>query len=202
MTIGEKIKNARIKSGMTQAELANILGIPYQSISQWERGLRNPKYDTLQKIATALDTPIDSLFSEESQAQYDKRETLGNRIKRLRKAANLTQKQFAKKLGVSVDTIQQYESGKRVPQINMIEKISDSLNIESIELFTGKPQEKLDREAEQEVQKAWEDLEEVFWGEFSEILFYYKKLNDHGKSIAVERVAELSKIPDYQKKQN
>ena len=55
MTTGQCIKAARKKANMTQAELANKLGIPYQSISQWERDLRNPKYDTLKKIAEALD---------------------------------------------------------------------------------------------------------------------------------------------------
>lgn len=54
MTIGERIKEFRLKAGLTQSELAEKLGIPYQSIGQWERGLRSPKIETLQKIAEAL----------------------------------------------------------------------------------------------------------------------------------------------------
>lgn len=54
MTTGQRIKEARKKAGLTQAELADKLGIPYQSISQWERDTRNPKYDTLRRIAAAL----------------------------------------------------------------------------------------------------------------------------------------------------
>lgn len=54
MTTGQRIKNARKAAGMTQAELASKLGIPFQSISQWERDLRNPKQETLDKIAIAL----------------------------------------------------------------------------------------------------------------------------------------------------
>ena len=54
MTIGERIKEFRLKAGLTQSELAAKLGIPYQSIGQWERGLRSPKIETLQKIAEAL----------------------------------------------------------------------------------------------------------------------------------------------------
>lgn len=38
MTIGERIKEFRLKAGLTQSELAEKLGIPYQSIGQWERG--------------------------------------------------------------------------------------------------------------------------------------------------------------------
>ena len=45
---------------MTQAELAEKLDVPFQSISQWERDIRNPKYETIEKIAHALGVaPLD-----------------------------------------------------------------------------------------------------------------------------------------------
>lgn len=58
MTTGQLIKAARKKAGMTQAELADKLGIPYQSVSQWERGTRNPKRETLKRLAKALHVTI------------------------------------------------------------------------------------------------------------------------------------------------
>lgn len=64
MTTGEKIREFRLKAGLTQTELAKKLGIPYQSIGQWERGLRSPKYETLVKIASALDVFITELVGE------------------------------------------------------------------------------------------------------------------------------------------
>lgn len=39
---------------MTQAQLAEKLGVPFQSISQWERDIRNPKSETIQRIAAAI----------------------------------------------------------------------------------------------------------------------------------------------------
>lgn len=54
MTTGQRIKEARKRVGMTQNELAIKLGVPFQSVSQWERNTRKPKIDTLQKIASAL----------------------------------------------------------------------------------------------------------------------------------------------------
>lgn len=54
MTTGERIKSARKRAGLTQSELAEKLNIPYQSIGQWERNVRNPKAETLIKIANAL----------------------------------------------------------------------------------------------------------------------------------------------------
>lgn len=64
MTTGELIRKARKKAGLTQAQLAEKLNIPYQSISQWERGLRRPKLDTLYKISAALGTNVESLYTD------------------------------------------------------------------------------------------------------------------------------------------
>lgn len=54
VTTGQRIKIAREKANMTQAELAQKLGISFQSISQWERDIRIPKKETLKSIANAL----------------------------------------------------------------------------------------------------------------------------------------------------
>ncbi|MCH5261201.1 MAG: helix-turn-helix transcriptional regulator [Lachnospiraceae bacterium] len=54
MTTGERIRTARKNANMTQAELAQKLGISYVGVSQWENGLRQPKYETLKKIADAI----------------------------------------------------------------------------------------------------------------------------------------------------
>ena len=62
MSIGENIKNLRKKAGITQQELADRIGIPFQSISQWECGKRNPKYITVIRIAEALECNPNEIF--------------------------------------------------------------------------------------------------------------------------------------------
>lgn len=64
MTTGELIKAARKKAGMTQEELGSKLGVSGSSIAQWENDLRNPKLDTLQRIASALGVPVQDLISD------------------------------------------------------------------------------------------------------------------------------------------
>lgn len=61
MTIGERIKEARKSKGLTQEDLAKLLGVTFAMIGQYERGERNPKMETLQKIALALDVTVASL---------------------------------------------------------------------------------------------------------------------------------------------
>lgn len=67
MTVGQRIKAARKKVGMTQAELAQKLGISYVGISQWENDLRKPKIETIQRIAAALGVEWNELIPEEKQ---------------------------------------------------------------------------------------------------------------------------------------
>jgi len=50
-TFEEKLKNLREDSGLTQAELADELGVTEQTISAYERGHRLPKKQTLREIA-------------------------------------------------------------------------------------------------------------------------------------------------------
>lgn len=62
MTTGQKIKEARKNAGLTQAQLADKLGVPFQSISQWERDLRKPKIESLERIADALNLNLSSFL--------------------------------------------------------------------------------------------------------------------------------------------
>lgn len=62
MTTGQSIREARKMAGMTQMELAHRLDIPFQSISQWERDIRKPKFETIQRIANALEISVYELM--------------------------------------------------------------------------------------------------------------------------------------------
>ena len=64
MTTGQLIKAARKKAGMTQEELGKKIGVSGSSMAQWENDLRNPKLDTLQRIAAALGVPVQELISD------------------------------------------------------------------------------------------------------------------------------------------
>lgn len=67
MEIGQKIKEARIKRGMTQQELGNIVGVQKSAIAKYESGrVVNIKRSTLQKIASALEIRPSELIFEES----------------------------------------------------------------------------------------------------------------------------------------
>lgn len=58
MTIGEQIRAARKKRRMTQAALAQALGVSRQAISDVERGRYNLELAKLEMIATILKTQL------------------------------------------------------------------------------------------------------------------------------------------------
>ena len=68
MTTGERIRNARKRAGMTQKELADRLGVQFQNVSSLERDERSPKFETLKKIAAALDVSVGELLGTDPQS--------------------------------------------------------------------------------------------------------------------------------------
>lgn len=52
---------------------------------------------------------------------------LGDKLRRLRKAKGLTQGELAEKVGVDINTIVRYETGKNSPKVETLELITKEL---------------------------------------------------------------------------
>ena len=61
----------------------------------------------------------------------------GATIKRLREAKEITQTQLAEKIGVSSKTVSKWETAKGLPDITLIEPLSQALGVSVIELMSG-----------------------------------------------------------------
>ena len=61
MSFGENLKNVRKQRGVTQEELAEILGVSRQAISKWESDSGYPETEKLLVISKALNISIDYL---------------------------------------------------------------------------------------------------------------------------------------------
>lgn len=62
MDLGANLKNARESAGMTQKELAGVLGNTQKDISRWERNDRTPNVLTLKKICETVGTSADRIL--------------------------------------------------------------------------------------------------------------------------------------------
>lgn len=58
----DTIKKIRKKYGLSQGELAELIGVTQATISLYETGKRNINIETAQKIAIALEVSLDELW--------------------------------------------------------------------------------------------------------------------------------------------
>ncbi|WEA13300.1 helix-turn-helix domain-containing protein [Lactococcus garvieae] len=59
-----RLKLARLKKGLTQKQVAEKLEISQAMYQKWEQGLRNPKQDTIKRLAIALEVSPEYLSGE------------------------------------------------------------------------------------------------------------------------------------------
>ena len=60
----KKLKAYRLERGYTQKELASLMGVSQNAIYNWENGKREPKMETLIKLAKVLKTKVLYLTSD------------------------------------------------------------------------------------------------------------------------------------------
>jgi transcriptional regulator with XRE-family HTH domain len=65
--VGDNVKKLRLSAGLSQAELANRMGVDRAYVSGLEQGQRNPTVISLWHVAKALDVPIGSFFDEQKK---------------------------------------------------------------------------------------------------------------------------------------
>ena len=220
MTTGEKIKAARIERGLTQAELATRLNLPYQSIGQWERGVRTPKRDTLQKIADALGVEWYHLCEDNLAELFLPQELMGGYIERvdeetLRYMAeqldNLEQREkkhyikakrdilaVALRSGLS-DVLLEYhhydENNIIAAKFLRFLEVNGMtlLNKKGYTVVDGSDFQKWCLEGERATMFGLVSLDRCAF----EMLEAYSNLNGEGKKVAADRVKELCEISRY-----
>lgn len=67
--VGGNVKRLRIAAGITQAELADLVGVDRAYISGLEQGNRNATIVSLWHVAQALEAPIRFLFDEPKKSR-------------------------------------------------------------------------------------------------------------------------------------
>lgn len=63
--IGELIRNMRKSSGMSQMGLADKIGVSYQQVQKYEKGINKLSLSRLKQISGALGVPVSVFLDEE-----------------------------------------------------------------------------------------------------------------------------------------
>lgn len=82
---GKHLQKLREAKSLSQEQLAEMIGVEYQTISRIETGYYFTSYENLQKIASALDLTIKDLFdfSEKELSKEDLIKVITKNIKNL-----------------------------------------------------------------------------------------------------------------------
>ncbi len=122
VTLGDKLKLQRLEKGLSLAEVAKAAGISTGYLSEIERADSLPAVDTLRDLAGALDVPISLLLADAGPA-------IGEKVRSLREALGLTQREVATRAGVSAVLVGQIEKGKAQPSLRTVESLAKALGI-------------------------------------------------------------------------
>lgn len=120
--------------------------------------------------------------------------SFASRLKQAREQAGLTQQAFADKLGVTKNSISNYENGVSSPKWDILLKIFDVLHVDPNFLY----QDNFFPIEAASLRSAIQAVDEQEQAQISELTSDFKKLNDDGKVKALERVHELTEISRYQ----
>ena len=126
MTIGELVRQARKKKGITQDELAKRLGVTRSAVGQFEKKDAHLRDETLKKIAEALDIPVYEFSLNE-----------GERIKSIRELKGITQKELGEKVGLSEENVSDIENQHSRPSNSLIIELSKALDVSPLALIPG-----------------------------------------------------------------
>lgn len=79
--MGEIIREARKKKGLTQKDIATHLGITDRAVSKWERGICAPDIALLEPLAEILEISITELITGENEVLDKNKETVEHVVK-------------------------------------------------------------------------------------------------------------------------
>jgi transcriptional regulator with XRE-family HTH domain len=69
--VAHRIREQRLRLGMTQQQLAQIIGVAFQQAHKYERGISRVSAGRLYNIATALQAPIGYFFTPGGEGEPD-----------------------------------------------------------------------------------------------------------------------------------
>ena len=130
--------------------------------------------------------------------------TIGERIREVRKSRGLTQKELGERLGLSYQSIAQWENDLRKPKSETILKIASALGVryeDLVELETFNTGAEFDDRWKELTKSTSSDSLTVIHNTDPRkfINFALDQMNEEGRVKVAERAAEVLEVPRYRK---
>ena len=75
--VGQRIRARRMAQGMSQTELGQMLGVTFQQVQKYEKGVNRVGAGRLVRVAKSLDVPVSFFFGATDGDSEDTRAILG-----------------------------------------------------------------------------------------------------------------------------
>ena len=77
VAVGQRIRIQRLTAGLSQTELAEELGVTFQQVQKYEKGVNRVGAGRLVRVGEALDVPVSFFFGATDAGTEDTRQILG-----------------------------------------------------------------------------------------------------------------------------
>jgi DNA-binding transcriptional regulator YiaG len=120
------IKRLRKGLGLTQTVMAKLIGVSAAAVTAWETGKATPSRESRRALGQLAERPraeVDAQLNRAGLVAPARAALSGEQIRELRAAAGMSQRDLARKLGVSVNSVCNWETGRTKPRRASIKKI-------------------------------------------------------------------------------
>jgi transcriptional regulator with XRE-family HTH domain len=77
LEVGQRIRARRMAKGMSQTELGTLLGVTFQQVQKYEKGVNRVGAGRLVRVGEALDVPVSYFFGATDVSSEETRAILG-----------------------------------------------------------------------------------------------------------------------------
>ncbi len=206
MSFGENMKRIRKEKGMSQSVLGDKLGVTQQTIAQYEKIQNTPKYETLKKIADALEVSTLLLTAPYPRKTINTANLFSGSSNPMNSKSITETLDLAKLTNNKDNNIYIDQNLQKLYEVAIEKAIHhEELTEEEKQVIIGIPGELQQKGNSYENSYSFASSEEEFeklLGQRKEqkektLLADYRKLNEIGKSEAIKRISELTEIPRY-----
>ena len=179
----QRLRAAREETGLDRAAFAEKIGEYKATYSAWENG-NLPGSGAFPRLAKALGVSTDYLYGltddpapkpvpsvlNQNCGNSESKDgmSFGERLRKARKAAGLTQSDLAEKIGRTAQNVNQYELGLRSPKIETAQTFANALGVSVSELL-DLPIQAYDF-APRPTPVQWQPLDETHWPETGQLV--------------------------------
>ena len=108
------MRELRLAAGLSQTELARIIGVPQPNIAYWELSEKPPRSDVIPKMAEALGVRVDDILIGDGQVVRERRGGPTGKVRQVfEDVSRLPRRQQEKVVEFVSAFVKQYEQNRQ-----------------------------------------------------------------------------------------